>query len=99
MIVAVHCELILQQNLGQLCVAAHVFAESMGDLNHSTDVLRTNPLHARYGKTVSTCELESLWLFHDLYMDISALTHSALLMSPKMLAQNLLQYFARAALW
>src|SRR4029077_4354478 len=27
------------------------------------------------------------------------LTHSALLMSPKALAQNLLQYFAGAALW
>src|SRR5947207_15328781 len=27
------------------------------------------------------------------------LTHSALLMNPKMLAQNLLQYFAGAALW
>src|SRR6266480_5414830 len=62
MIISVNCELVLYQRLGQLCIAAHVFAEPMGDLNHSTDMLRPHPLHARYGKIVSTCELESLCL-------------------------------------
>ena len=71
----------------------------MGDLNDSANIVMAIPFHARNGKAISTCKLESLWLFHDIYTDISALTHSALLMSPKTLAQNLLQYFAGAALW
>src|SRR6266481_6988623 len=36
----------------------------MRDLDDSTDLLRTNPLHAGYGEAVSTFELESLWLSH-----------------------------------
>src|SRR5207245_1472453 len=67
MVVAVDCKLILQQNLGELCITAHVFAEPMSDLDDSTNLLRANPLHAGYGKAVTTFKLESLWLFHILY--------------------------------
>ena len=53
MIVSVDCKLILQQNLGELCITTHVFAESMSDLDDSTNLLRANPLHAGYGKAVT----------------------------------------------
>src|SRR5438046_9742726 len=57
MVVAVDCKIILQQNLGELCITTHVLAEPVSDLDDSTNVLRANPLHAGYGKTVSTFEL------------------------------------------
>lgn len=40
MVVAVDCKLILQQNLGELCIATHVLAEPMSDLDDSTNLLR-----------------------------------------------------------
>src|SRR4051812_42950204 len=64
MVVAVDCKLILQQNLGELCITTHVLAEPMSDLDDATNLLRANPLHAGYGKAVSTFELESLGLSH-----------------------------------
>src|SRR6266576_3077206 len=60
MVVAVDCKLILQQNLGELCITTHVLAEPMSNLDDSTNLLRAKPLHAGYGKAVRTFELESL---------------------------------------
>ena len=50
MVVAVDCKIILQQNLGELCITTHVLAEPVSDLDDSTNVLRANPLHAGDGK-------------------------------------------------
>jgi hypothetical protein len=48
-VVSGNCELVLQQGFGQLCITANVFAEPMSDLNNCANVMRTNPLYARYG--------------------------------------------------
>ena len=60
-IASVNDKFSVHQCLSEFRIAAHVLAESMGDLNDSANMVMTAPFHARNGKAVSTCKLESLW--------------------------------------
>ena len=61
MIVSVNGKVSVAQGLSQFRIAPHVLTESMGDLNDSANIVLSAPFHARNGKAVSTCKLESRW--------------------------------------
>jgi hypothetical protein len=61
MIVSVNGKVSVAQGFSQFRIAPHVHTESMGDLNDSANLVTSAPFHARNGKAVSTCKLESRW--------------------------------------